>query len=417
MWKKWKRFNTVVLIIPMSIQLVVYSILSCVFRPNEKNVDENLIFVFELASAVIALYFLIIETMVTYGLFKTGVKMAGTGELILNFLSPTLILVTQFVAIFLNSEDYPAAQAYYWEVLAWTSFFLWYRFLLMLRSVRWMSPAISMVLACLKEIWPYFVILMVGVFAFTDAFQSMDQIAYKKSKFLDSDDDKFKRSPVDKTESVDDISSFFRVYLGEWLHILKSSFIGSVIGFEGEGTELWSESQYVLYLVCIIFNAIVLMNVLLALVGEIFGQVYGQSAEHTYQQLVNQICQLQRISAMPQKRNSLAMAFMASQRQDVGKTDSENVKGNKEDEKKKLDTLRETLFEVQVELHEVLTKTDKLSQKEKKRTKKANEALGKGAGKPSKINPSPMSPTKPKTPKELTIAEKVAEVVVQNIDL
>ena len=55
------------------------------------------------------------------------------------------------------------------------------------------------------------------------------------------------------------------------------------------------------------------------------------------------------------------MAFMASQRQDVGKTDSENVKGNKEDEKKKLDTLRETLFEVQVELHEVLTKTDKLS--------------------------------------------------------
>ena len=68
-----------------------------------------------------------------------------------------------------------------------------------------------------------------------------------------------------------------------------------MIGFEGEGIGLWDEEQWILYLVCIVFNAIVLMNILLALVGEIFSEVHGKSHEYTYQQLVNQICQLQRI--------------------------------------------------------------------------------------------------------------------------
>ena len=54
------------------------------------------------------------------------------------------------------------------------------------------------------------------------------------------------------------------------------------------------------------------MNILLALVGEIFGEVHGKSTEYTYYQLVNQICLLQRIVNNPTKRNSLKMLFIAS---------------------------------------------------------------------------------------------------------
>lgn len=81
---------------------------------------------------------------------------------------------------------------------------------------------------------------------------------------------------------VTDFSSFKDKYAGEYITMLKSSFIGSVIGYEGEGIGLWTDLQWLLYLVAIVFNAIVLMNVLLALVGEIFSEVHGKSSEYTY---------------------------------------------------------------------------------------------------------------------------------------
>ena len=91
---------------------------------------------------------------------------------------------------------------------------------------------------------------------------------------------------------VKGFTSFKDKYVGEWFTLFKSSFMYSVIGFEGENIGLWTDLQWLLYLAAILFNTIVLMNVLLALVGEIFGQVYSMRDAYTYQQLVNQICQL-----------------------------------------------------------------------------------------------------------------------------
>ena len=96
----------------------------------------------------------------------------------------------------------------------------------------------------------------------------MDQIVYIKSGELASDDEKMKVPPYDKNMEVIDYGSFKDKYLGEYIAILKSNFIGAVIGFEGENTQLWNDGQFILFVVCVIFNSIVLMNVLLALVGE-----------------------------------------------------------------------------------------------------------------------------------------------------
>lgn len=98
-----------------------------------------------------------------------------------------------------------------------------------------------------------------------------------------SSDEDFAEPPFDKDMEVVGFDTFWDKYLGEYVAILKTSFIGSVIGFEGEGIALWTEPQWLLYLAAILFNAIVLMNLLLALVGEIFSEVHGKSAEYTYQ--------------------------------------------------------------------------------------------------------------------------------------
>ena len=61
----------------------------------------------------------------------------------------------------------------YWELLAWTSFVIWFKFLLMLRHVGWLSPVISMVMLSFQKMCSYIVVLLVGIFAFTDAFKSI----------------------------------------------------------------------------------------------------------------------------------------------------------------------------------------------------------------------------------------------------
>ena len=72
------------------------------------------------------------------------------------------------------------------------------------------------------------------------------------------------------------------MWLGEYISFLKKQIIGSVNGFDGEGTELFQERNWLLYFVCIIFNLVVLMNLLLALVGTVHGEVHEMREEYTY---------------------------------------------------------------------------------------------------------------------------------------
>ena len=44
-------------------------------------------------------------------------------------------------------------------------------------------------------------------------------------------------------------------------------FVGAVIGLESDNSEGFTDSQMLLFLVAVIFNTIVLMNLLLAVVG------------------------------------------------------------------------------------------------------------------------------------------------------
>ena len=143
-WRRWKTYNTMIIMLPMCVQLFVYTVNSCFFQPQADNVPEYLMYGFEVISAGLAGYFLFMEIITAKGVSRVELEESWK-ELALNFLSPILILTCQFISIFVQNKN-KDARKWYWELLAWTSFCLWFRFLLMLRCVRRMSPAVSMVL-------------------------------------------------------------------------------------------------------------------------------------------------------------------------------------------------------------------------------------------------------------------------------
>ena len=161
-----------------------------------------------------------------------------------------------------------------------------------------MSPAITMVLESFKQMLPYLTIVVCGVLCFAASFQALEQIVYVESNFNTLDRAEVIRPPFQKSpepRSLQEFDDYKNMWLGEYITFLKKQIIGSVAGFDGEGTELYQDRHWVLYIVCIIFNIVVLMNLLLALVGTVHSEVHEMREEHTYQQLVSQICILQRV--------------------------------------------------------------------------------------------------------------------------
>ena len=64
-------------------------------------------------------------------------------------------------------------------------------------------------------------------------------------------------------------------WLGEYIEIWREIFVGAVIGLEIDNAKGFSDSQMLLFLLCVVFNTIVLMNLLLAVVGTVQGEVDG----------------------------------------------------------------------------------------------------------------------------------------------
>ena len=69
-WRRWKAFNMTMIMIPMCIQLVVYSVNSCIFQPQAENVNGWLMNGFEFMSAGLAIYFLCIELVTAKGVTR-----------------------------------------------------------------------------------------------------------------------------------------------------------------------------------------------------------------------------------------------------------------------------------------------------------------------------------------------------------
>ena len=100
-------------------------------------------------------------------------------------------------------------------------------------------------------------------------------------------------------------------WLGEYIEIWREIFVGAVIGLEIDNAKGFSDSQMLLFLLCVVFNTIVLMNLLLAVVGTVQGEVDGAKGQYLHRMLVDEICTLQRIFFSPYPSSNSSLMFMA----------------------------------------------------------------------------------------------------------
>ena len=156
---QWYIWNMLLIKIPISIQLVAFTIKSSFLDTNINSANYEFRLTMEIISCVIAIYFLITElytTLVAYcrGFTKAQEIYNQIGFIILSLISPILILFTQFLGMFFIYEDnengdkvMKSYRSYtiYWNLTAWTVFFLWLKFINTMSSISFMSAAISMV--------------------------------------------------------------------------------------------------------------------------------------------------------------------------------------------------------------------------------------------------------------------------------
>ena len=75
-----------------------------------------------------------------------------------------------------NSFNKDVLSESFWTVQTWLALMLWLRFGLYLSTVPTFSWLVRMCIACVVDMLTFLVILFIGVFAFADAFLSIDQV-------------------------------------------------------------------------------------------------------------------------------------------------------------------------------------------------------------------------------------------------
>lgn len=73
-----------------------------------------------------------------------------------------------------NSINRNVEDTSFWTIQTWLALMLWMRFLLYLSTVPTFSWLIRMCIACVVDMLTFLVVLFIGVFAFADAFLSID---------------------------------------------------------------------------------------------------------------------------------------------------------------------------------------------------------------------------------------------------
>lgn len=65
----WYKKTLYIMLLPISLQIIVFTTWSCVFMPNQDIINETAGAIMEMASLLLAVYFICIESVSLYGMF------------------------------------------------------------------------------------------------------------------------------------------------------------------------------------------------------------------------------------------------------------------------------------------------------------------------------------------------------------
>ena len=152
----------------MVIQLLVFWYWSNLALPNLDNKENYFEWqdtVCRVLLVITSFYLLAIEVSAIYKR-KFGYFLAPTK--LFNVVTPLLICLNVFRK---NIEE-----TSFWTVQSWAAIVIWFRFLLYLRTLSTFSWLLRMLTECIIDMMSFLGVLIIGVIAFADAFQSIERI-------------------------------------------------------------------------------------------------------------------------------------------------------------------------------------------------------------------------------------------------
>lgn len=142
------------------------------------------------------------------------------------------------------------------------TFFMWFKFLYFLRIYRATGYLISMIFEVIKDMRFFLLVLLITIIAFGDSLLNI-ALANEDNQMADN--------------LLGSILYIYRMVLGDF----------SVDEFGTVATPL----VYILFLLCTIFNMIVMLNLLIAIISDSYARVTGMAAQKVYQEMASLIAE------------------------------------------------------------------------------------------------------------------------------
>ena len=148
-------------------------------------------------------------------------------------------------------------ETYFWTIQVFAALCIWLRSMLFLRNFEKFGWLIRIITDSFLDMKYFLIVLFIGVFAFADAYLSIN---YKISLDQPKDTSELATTVV----SVDAIDAY--------VEQLKVSFLVSLGDF-GIGLDKYDNIDFLVFMMCVIFNIIVLFNLLIAIISETYSNV------------------------------------------------------------------------------------------------------------------------------------------------
>lgn len=124
-----------------------------------------------------------------------------------------------------------------------------------------------MIIACIKDMTVFMIVLFVGVFAFADAFSSINKVLELNGSI------EIEEIPEDASIYL----KYYQVYIVSW----QNSYLFA-LGEFGDNLEFYRESDWLVFFIATIFNIILLLNLLIAIISDTYARVAEKAVANSY---------------------------------------------------------------------------------------------------------------------------------------
>ena len=109
--------------------------------------------------------------------------------------------------------------------------------------------------------WTFLILLLIGVMAFADAFESIERSLMLEAGDLDTEGTSAKLQ-----------KNTFESYLGDYAQAWHNSFL-TALGEFSDDLEKYTDGQWLVFILSAIFNIVLLLNLLIAIISETYERV------------------------------------------------------------------------------------------------------------------------------------------------